>query len=246
MHTEEAKELPTWENVEEYANKKINSAVYSKCSNLPYEIQEDIKQEAWIRVWRHFDKLVPGKSWKAFISTHCNGAVLDFLKSNRGLHELKTGATTMKSRVRMYSEDGSEFGVDHVLGAFGIYADAEHDKEQLDIKWDLVQRLAAEDDRVLILAKHIVGVSYVDIASQSKFCRERVGQQCREIINHFSSPESEGDKWTEQVLYAFGLSDLYGTPNEDNGFGWQMEPVDIFSDTSTIANNKFRPQMEMF
>lgn len=236
---------PSWTEVSEHVTKTIGFVIGTRGKELPIDQKEDISQEALLRCWKAYENIDGDRGWKSFISTHCHGAFLDYIKTGRGFQEHKSNSTEFKSRLNFMESDGeTNSSLDHILGSQGIFHTLDTEFET-KIKWDLLSRIASRDDSVLILAKILLGFSVSEISDDSVFCRERVGQQVNELLERFDDPKNNGDKWINQIIYALGLSIHYGTPNEDNGWGWEYPPTDFFENVE-IKNKKFSPQLEFF
>lgn len=236
---------PSWEEVSEYVTKTIKYINATRGKDLPIDQKEDITQEALIRCWKASKNIEEDRGWKSFMKTHCYGAFLDYLKSGSGFQEHKTNSKNLKSRLNYLESDGETIrSIDQILGSQGIFHTLDEGFET-KIKWDLLSRIASRDDSVLILAKILLGFSVSEISDDSVFCRERVGQQVNELLEKFDDPKNHGDKWVNQIIYALGLSTYYGTPNEDNTWGWEYPPTDFFQSIE-ITNKKFTPQLSFF
>lgn len=214
------------------ADEYLDYAINHKAKHLPREIQEDIKQIGFERVLRQFEKIDFNDAWKAFVQQHCNGAVLDYLKSPKN--------------QRYYQEiDEQKCEVDSFdLLNIGLFYNS-FDDLKLDIKWDLVARLASKDDRVLLVARFVLGHTLSDISRSSNFSRERINQKFKEFCELLDDPFEVENKWVNQIIYAFGLSEHFHMEAIDNGEGWDLEPIDIFKTEINLEKNVYTPQMEL-
>lgn len=235
---------PEWNEVYRYAERRIKVLTARNFLHTPDFQKDEMAQEARIRVWQAYESLEGDKGWKSYISLHVRGAFLDYYRSGSGFIEDKTGSAFMSDRVTMFDhETRKEKDVEAILAVCGFYDEME--LREVKIRWDLISHLASREDAVLILAKSIMGFSITEIAEDSSLSRERVHQQVSELIAKFDNPTYRTDKWINQIIYAFGLSDFYGTPNKDNGWGWEFSPIDLFNRVH-ISNKEFTPQLALF
>lgn len=115
---------PSFEEVSKYAKGNIRKFIRDLVSDLPFEQQEEIEQEAMLRVFRAYQELDAARGWKSFIYTHCKGAVKDYQKSGAGFSEqrwsLASGAADLKGllealesacakNIIKFVHDGEEF-----------------------------------------------------------------------------------------------------------------------------------------
>lgn len=259
-----SRKLPEWQEVEEYTKKTISYCISRKSRHLPNEILEDMSQHCWLEVWKaysqRFDAQVDG--WKSFVQQRVNGAILDFLKLGRGFEEIKWkqkkvrgeenqedySSYALHDRVTNIEKDkeSGDFGtaVEAIAGSHGVSYNL---KDTLsDVKWELVAKLASQDDIILLVAKHLLGETFEEMSQRSGVSRERFSQRYSEFFEKLDSVLSIDDKWTNQVIYAFGLCDVYGIKNKDYGLGHDLDPLDLFSDEIYFEGKKYSPQTSLF
>jgi len=220
------------ESVIAKASEYLDYSINKYAAHLPKEVKEDIKQTGFERILRHFEKINFDEPWKSFIQNHCNGTVLDFLKSpkNQRYHQ----------EINEQTCEVDSFDLLNI----GLFYNS-FDDLKLDIKWDLVARLASKDDRVLLVARFILGHTLSDISRDSNFSRERINQKFKEFCELIDDPFEIDNKWVNQIIYAFGLSEHFDMKAEDNGEGWDLEPVNIFKTQVNLEKNVYTPQMEL-
>lgn len=267
INQSEGVSLPEWKEVEDYTKSQLSYHLSKYRGRYPSEIIEDISQYCWLEVWKAYSNRMDGeKGWKAFVQRRISGAIKDFLKLGQANEEVKWRAKIKKLQdddedgsgqtiasyaiservTSVESGEGQDFNssVEMIAGVYGV---ANTDSINLNrINWDLVSRLASVDDSVLLVAKHLIGDTFEEMSERSNVTRERFSQKFSEFFDRLDSYRSDGDKWCDQVIFAFGLCDVYGTPKIDNGLGWDLEPVDLFSDEIYFEGKKYSPQASMF
>jgi len=224
--------MPEIEEVLAKAETYLDYSINKYASQLSWELKEDIKQTGFVRVLEAYQRLDADGGWKAFIQTHCNGAVLDYIKK----------ACRKKESIEM-DEQRDEID-ESVLLNCGILYDSK-DEVKLYIKWELVARMASKDDRVLLVAKFILGHTVSDIARSSKMSRERISQKLQEFYDALEDPFSLSDPWVNQIIYAFGLNEHFHMKEHDNGEGWDLEPMDVFNNNMEYKKKVYSSQMDL-
>ncbi len=215
-----------------YATDVAEFAVFKYAQNFPDETKEDLKQISLLRVLEVIDSVDTSKPWKSFIQLHAKGAVLDYLKSKKN---------------HIFHYDESEYGemvIADSLLEYGIFYNSS-DEIKLKINWDLVSRMASKDDLVFLVARFILGYTITDISRNSKLSRESINQKFVAFIEKLDDPFNISDAWTNQVIFAFGLSEYFNQKAIDNGEGWDLEPIDIFSSDIEFRKKKYTNQLNL-
>lgn len=227
---------PSLEEVLKYAKPQVMKFIAQYAMDLPFEQKEEIEQTAYIRLIQAYGGIDANAGWKSYVYNHCRGAVLDYLKFGVGFQEDKWSIAKtedvdskyvgkIRERVVIVDADDGELEIDYVLGANGVFSELVTDR--IEIKWDLVARMASQDDKIHALAKYIRGISLEEMAPTFKLCRSRMGQLLYESINRFDDPSDATNPWFLQTCYAFGLCERLGMPNVDQSLGWSFNPVDL-------------------
>ena len=191
-------------------------------------------QVARMRVFEAYTRIESGKGWKSFIQRHCRGAILDYLRGGEGFEEsnrlkiTKKNHGRLRKRVQKVTDDGDDISVEALLGMFGVYSEQGSDNI-LDIRWELVARMARVDTDIHLVAKLCLGFTQTELSSMFQVSRERLTQRLQRFCKDLESPEMIHSKWTAQTIYAFGLSEHFNERAQDLGFGWEYDPVDLQS-----------------
>jgi len=240
-------EMPTLEEVLKYAKGNIRKFIIQFASDLPSEQQEEIESSANLRIIEAYKRLDPEMGWKSFVHNHARGAVLDYLKFGRGFQESKWRlrlsddpnakyVEKLRERVMLNSED-QENDIDLLAGLNGV---ATYMKETMPkIRWDLVARMAREDEAIHATAMWLRDHDLEDIGKVFGVGSARVAQLIRAFVDRFDDPDLTQNNaesyWFNQTIYAFGLSEVFGMDDIDEslcvGFsvGWELAPVDLDS-----------------
>ena len=263
---------PDFQIVYNYATGRVSYYIQSMASSYPKELKKDITQYCLLEVWKAYERLdEEAGTWKSFISKRCLGAVKDFIRGGHGYEEskwshkileneklkdvdpeeakvpdyaIKSRLTTVESDLER-NEHNSD--VEKIAGVKGVFHAPEEFMEVGRVNFELLSRLASKDDSVLLVAKWLIGFSITDMSEMSGVTRERFSQKLREFFFEIlDDPCRQGDKYWDQVIYALGLSDIYGTPNFDAGEGWDYEPVDIYKEEIIFDGRKYSPQLTLF
>lgn len=214
------------------ASEYLDYSIRKYASTLSNEDKEDIKQIGFERVLHAYDRIDEERdSWKSFIQNHCNGAVLDYLKSPKN---------------KMKTAEFDEFNMiqaDELID-FGIFYNSAQEKK-LKVNWDLVSRMASKDDRILLVARFILGYTISDIAQNSQISRESINVKLKEFCEKLDDPFEVSNKWINQTIFAFGLCLHFNMVAKDNGEGWDLEPIDIFAKTMEFKKKAYTTQIEL-
>ena len=263
---EDQKEKPSLEDVIKYARKQLQIYTAKFASNLPFEQKEEISQSGLLRVIEKYDGLDPAKGWKSYVQRHCSGAVLDYIRWGVGFKEQTLTPSqkknedgelieppeekkpwrlrkriTPESRNRNGSDVDFENCLESILG-FNNKFHAPVDLSEFRPHWELLARMASQDVDIHLVSKLLLGFTQTELASMFRVSRERLTQRFAEFCKRLDDPEFYNSKWIIQTIYAFGLSHKFNQRNEDLGFGWEYDPVDLWSrDINYIEN--LNPQM---
>jgi DNA-directed RNA polymerase specialized sigma24 family protein len=212
----------------EYLDYSINKYAFTQSR----ETKEDIKQTGFVRVLEAFERIDESmNSWKSYIQNHCNGAVLDYLKSPKN------------SRKTSELFDGTYIEADDLIN-MGMFYNSAHETK-LNIKWDLVSRMAAKDDRVLLVARFLLGYTISDVSTNATMSRESITCKFQDFCSSLDDGFNVNDPWTNQIIYAFGLSHRFSVSEHDNGWGWDSEPINIFVTDMKFQKKVYTPQMDL-
>lgn len=204
-------ERPPLLKVIEYATPLIKDAIRTHAKSCPKEIKEEMLQAGILRIIRHYQTMDPAKGISSYVFHHARGAVLDFLRSEYGDGDL---------------EEQSD-GNDQLFQSFG---------ESLDIKWDLLSRLASQDRELEAFARAIRGMSFENIALCLGVKKTRAWQLAKSYGEKLNDPKLRCQAWHRQVCYSLGLSLQLMLPNNDEGIGWTLPSINL--DEVTIHSNR--------
>lgn len=241
--TEEVSQgMPAFEVVRKYAEGSVEFYLNKHAKHVPEEQQDEMRQDAMVRVWDAYQRLVPDRGWKSFIQLHCRGAVLDYLNSGDGAIEDGSVANPesngLRKRVEIFSEEGTPLEVEEIAALFGIFKGDEEEDVSIAPNWDLVSRLVCESEDLHIIAKILLGFTQEQIAEQlttqlgKTVSRERVSQRIYEFFVRLDEPVKLTDRKTNQMIYALGLCRYYHMPEVDNGYGHDLPAFDVNDEES--------------
>lgn len=239
------KQKPTIDEVLKYAKPLTKKFISDFAGDAPIEHKEEIEQSAYLRLIEIYPTIDADSGWRSFVYTHCRGAVLDFLRLGKGFAEERqsirkdelhgsTNVNKIRERISSHSDDGELFDVDQALGENGIFA-GRLSLDAVNIRWELVARMAGNDAALHAFAKWIRGFTLEEMAPTFGVTRPRVGQLIQEFMAKFDDPKLAGDTWFLQSCYAFGLCTALGIPDLDqsvvmgHSIGWGLIPVDLDS-----------------
>lgn len=250
MENGDGRTKPEFKEVYEYAQKQVEIYLHKHGSDLPYEQKDEVRQNALMRAWVAYQGLDPERGWKSFIQQHCHGAVLDYIRDGRGFEEsgwetkkdddeldpdtgLKVGEKwpdRIKHRFEVYDADTETvLDVEEVAGLNGVFFDCiDADRSQMNPRWPLVARLASLNERTHLVAMTLLGYSQTELAATFGCSRERLSQMIKEFCLWIDNPENLYSREVNQTIFAFGMSKIFHQPDEDNGYGWNLLPVNLF------------------
>jgi DNA-directed RNA polymerase specialized sigma24 family protein len=261
---------PTLDTVLAYAQDQVNHYLGKHGRDLPHEQKEEVEQIAMTRVIEAYPRIDPTRGWKSFIQWHASGAVLDYIRDGRGFEEsgwdekdpdaadAETGAApdaapiepqqqkrpVLRHRVSEVGGRGGEgdalVNVEDIAAIYGVAIAADGDDALIQPNWDLVARLARADEDVHLIAKLLMGCTQTELQEDFGVSRERLHQRINEFFDRLDSPKHIYDVTVNQIIFAFGMGDLFHMDARDNGWGWDLEPVDLYSQRSV---RDARPQL---
>ena len=197
---------PSIEVILAEVEKKTSFFIYKYAGHLPDEQKEDIKQIAKMRLWEKYPEIEP-TGWKAYISKRCGGVVMDYIKQGTGFEDGEGW-----NRLTLKDSEGETLEVENTLGLAGIFDKV--DPNKIDIKWDIVAKMARRDKNIHAFAMQILGFQLRLIAPVLNVEIARADQLCKEFVEWFDDAEKVHCSWTQQAAYAFGISEMLGWPNE--------------------------------
>ncbi len=241
-------EKPSLDEVLLYTKAMVKKVIAGnkRARSTPKEQQEEILQVAYERLLEKYPEIKP-EGWRSFVFTHSRGAVLDYLKSGEGFAETRwslqksedVGAThvgKIKERISLHNtnqggRDGDDLSLDQAMGQYGVFN--EIDLDRVKINWDLVARMASQDECLHAFAKSLRGITLEEMAPVFGVKVARAGQLVQAFIDRFDDPEHADCPWFKQSCFALGLCSRVGIPNIDQskimGFniGWGLPAVDL-------------------
>lgn len=254
------KRKPTLEEVINFVQGAAKKAAAKCYKGKPTEHQKEMVQEAALWAIENYDKIIKFledkvategfeidglKGIKTYLRKRSSGEVIDYIKAGNGFEDF-----TGWNRVSLSSDDGEDFEIDQVLGSKGIFKDI--DPHKINIKWDLVAKLASKDIQFHAFAKQLLGIQLRIIGPVLNVEIARADQLVKEFIDRFDNPEYADCDWFKQCCYALGVSELLGWPNEpirvsDSKaiLGENLEPVDLYSE-KPCYNYQLRTAQESF
>lgn len=242
---------PTLEEVLAVAEKKVSQALGARAKSIPQELQEEMRQEAYLKIIEGYERLDEEKNWEAWVGTRCFGEVIDYLKQGKGFVQHKAHrlskeekeeanrdpdespqaqlnpayrAPRFKHQVDIVNESGKRLSVEEVLAHNGKHTPADNDYES-KINWGLVSRMASMDHTIHLVAKVLLGHNISELSGVFGVTRERLSQRYHAFLAELSSPKSARDPWLSQAMFAFGV----GEDSVDNGLGYDFPPIDLYS-----------------
>jgi RNA polymerase sigma factor (sigma-70 family) len=228
------KPKPEFDEVYKYAKKSIDFFITKKATHLPAEFQDEIRQDAFERVWKAYADLDPDKGWRSFIQLHCRGAMKDYIKGCKGSVDSEVGL----ERIEIKDNDGTDLSTENILGLLGHYHLQDKKIETFQPNWELLSRLIVLDEDLHIICKVLIGLSQDEIANQmltfnkKGISRERVSQRAYEFFDRADAVANIGDPRTDQMIFALGLCKKYFMPEKDNGYGWELPSFNIYDPDS--------------
>lgn len=239
-------EKPSLDEVLSYAKNQVRYFISKKASKYPKEFKEEIEQECYLSIIIKYNEIEAERGWKSLVYQKAHGVVQDYIKIGKGdeFSKLSVNNKNFRRAKITRNEDNEETEFSQFLGQNGIYT--EDPSETVDIKWDLISRLASQDIRLRCFAMHLIGHTLEQIALVVGKEHSRVGQYIQEFIERFDDPEYSSCGWFLQTCFAFGLCEKLGIPNIDQQLGHQLPKVDLndLNPHFTVLNN--RAQMSLF
>lgn len=235
--------LPTFEEVYKYASKQLDVQINKIASTLPAEQKDEVRQEASIRVWQAYQKIEPDKGWRSFIQLHVRGAILDYIRWGKGFEESELVKKAvdpdeeaepikpwrLRRRVSQTTEPDNERTFDDFLGILGLSCVMDDPFAERP-NWDLISRMSSQDQDIHLVAKLMIGFTHEEVAKMWRVSRERITQRLAEFCDRLDSAEYLGSRWTAQTIFAFGLCTKFHQKRQDLGFGWEYDPINLYSE----------------
>lgn len=246
---------PSREDVIKLAYSTAEKYISRRWRSLPKEQADEAIQNAAIRAHLRYDELNFDENWQSLIKKNARGAVLDYVRSGEGFEESELKSSqdqkdlddaqeratanvrALSSRVDMALDDDGQFAdVEQIAGLYGVFS--EIDSENGKINWPLVSRLASQHFEVLIVGMLMLGFYPGEVAERLDISRERILQIAGGFIDSLDAIENYGHYATEQIIFAFGLSEYFHQKSIDNGYGWDFRVINLF-DLDSITETQF-------
>lgn len=236
---------PTREDVIKLAYATAEKFIGRRWRSLPREQADEAKQNAAIRANNKYEALNFEDNWESLIKKNARGAVLDYIRGGEGFEESElkssnepeeisqtvstSNVKALSSRVDMaLDEDGQFADVEQIAGLYGVFNEMETMEGK--INWPLVSRLASEHFEVLVVGMLMLGFYPQEVAEKLDISRERILQVAGGFLEGLDSVENYGRRSTEQIIFAFGLSEYFHQRSIDNGYGWDFKKyIDLFN-----------------
>jgi DNA-directed RNA polymerase specialized sigma24 family protein len=223
---------PSRDVVLAFAMKKIPKHIQDNASNKPYEQKEEAAQEAVAEVLEAYERIEENNpKWKGFIDLRCRGAIIDYFKAGKGHQEDRKGKTTranITSRVSNTDKEGNEVDIYQLAEVFSMMRENDY-MDSMEIKWDLVSKMASADSAIHLLAKLVLGFSMDELEKIFKCSKETLSRRYRRFLKRLDMPSYARDPWMDQFIYAFGLSHVFHLKEVDNGLAQDYVKVDLYS-----------------
>jgi hypothetical protein len=231
---------PSLEEVLDYAQKQVAYYLNRLARAAPHEHREEMAQNAIMRIWRLYPKMDATRGVRKYVQKHCRGALLDYRRAGSGFQETRASLRSSKlngskappltRRISTYCESEQEsMELDEAIG-FYIIGQEVKINEMVEINWELLSRMARKDFGLHIFVRHVLkDVELEKLTAVFGGTRERLSQVYNEFLTRIDDPSRVNDPWTNQMIYALGLSKHLGLPKEDLKLGWTFEPVDFDS-----------------
>lgn len=222
---------PTISEVLEYAEDQIKFHLRRLAFNYPPEHQEEMAQEARLKIFRKYDRLDPNEGWMSFVQYQIEGAIKDYKRAGRGFQEsreslkksMASGKQVIAHRLSTYCEsEEDEMDLDRLIAIVkGREIESEIKTDPID--WDMLARLARQDKGLHIFIRHVLlEQDLTELAPVFGVTRERCGQLLREFAGRIhKSPQKDA------------VQDDRFPPDEEIPDDY---PPGIFNDPSEVEN----------
>lgn len=234
---------PTIETVLAYVRPLTLKFIAQFARDLPEEQREEIEQSVNLKVIHAYKGLDPDAGWKSYAWNLARGAVLDYKKHGQGFQESRWSIAkeeahgslhTTKIRERVFHgppglEDMPD--LESVLGRSGVFSETEIDS--INIRWELVARLASRDEELHAFAKWIRGHDFEEMAPHFGLSRARIGQLIQAFIDRLDTPSEMDKPWNRQIAFSLGIARHFGIQDCDQArlyrfpIGNDLGPVDL-------------------
>lgn len=246
---------PSLQEVLDYAQFMAESFIKKIAMDCPYEQRQEMAQEAYLRIIKAYERLDVTKGWKSFVYNHCRGAVMDYKKRGSGFEEesysLKESGNKHKHSERLHNTGNSEGepqSIDQFLANCGVTANFEI--QEIKINWELVSRMASQDETIHVFAKFLRGFEIQELADIFNLSRTRIFQLIQAFILRFQDPYQRNEVWFKQICFAFGLCEQFGMKPIDQStvyhipVGWSSKPINL--DSYEPVNINQYEQLDLF
>jgi DNA-directed RNA polymerase specialized sigma24 family protein len=98
-----------------------------------------------------------------------------------------------------------------------------------EIKWKLLARMAAIDEEICLIALIIKGFSRLKLSEIFDDTPESLKSRCLRFVRKLDSSQFYNDEWTQQTIYALGLSSDFKQEEKDFELGHYVMPLDFSS-----------------
>ncbi|WP_144313839.1 sigma-70 family RNA polymerase sigma factor [Bdellovibrio bacteriovorus] len=198
-------------------------AVKNLGRNLPNQEKEEIIQKTVLKFIEKYKagEIKEEENWEGLIATSVRGYVRNHKRDRRNERALlPTGFDDFS--IEDLCDERSDRETRVAEAAFSY-----------PINWDLLARLCRADKELKVFVLfNIFGYTLVEINELfGRSSEKRIADLNYDFLARMMpvGPENAylAEDWTRQVLYALGLTRLYGLKHEDLGIGWKLDPVEF-------------------
>lgn len=143
------------------------------------------------------------------------------------LKEVDNGLASDCEPVDLYSTKPLKIKLENDGPAYSWISDQINNPGE--VKWDLVARMAAIDEEVCLIALILKGHSRLKLAEIFEDTVESLKSRALRFCKRLDDLNFYHDEWTNQIIFALGLSKEFNQEARDFGLGRFVAPLDLNS-----------------
>lgn len=238
---------PSMNQILAYAKVKFDFLFKHGYGDLPPEFQLDVRQNAAVWFLENEHRLDPSLGWQGWVSERCEGLVHDFKKDKAQYFTTFHGKKGLK-RKNNTDKEGRIVSVDQTLNSaksnstylsYELPAVTNLEKQQNEVKWDLLMQMASDDKELKAFLMQIFAVQLDSISQAGGVSISRSDQVINKFISRFvevagqeleenpdlkdqismmdmeeSLPDPRlADLWNRQIAWCLRIADRIGWPD---------------------------------
>lgn len=212
----------TMEQVIEKARTEIRKALRNHGRNLPIQEREEVEQKVLFVFYQKYQagEINESLNWEGLISKSMVGYVRNHKRDRRNERALMASCQ-------------HEFSIEDLCDQRNQSLPEVGSAMSDRIRWELLARLCSVDKELKVFVLFNIFNYTLNEVNElfGRSSEKRMADLNYEFLERLQPVSNDNpivkDPWMRQVLYALGISRLYGLEPIDQELGWKLDPVEF-------------------